>query len=88
MAAMAAMAAMQETPELPLPLTETLLATALAELGQGWATALESCIACYLSKRMSCADLLAFARSARSYSRSLAGVFQAEDAEDADERVR
>ena len=84
MATMAAMAAMQETPELPLPLTETLLATALLELGQGWAPALQSCIACYLSKRMSGADLLSFARSAKSYSSSLQAVFEEEDA---DERV-
>ena len=71
--------------QLPLPLTDTLLATVLPELGQGWAPALQSCIACYLSKRMSGADLLSFARSAKRYSRSLQTVFEEEDT---DERVR
>jgi len=60
--------------ELPLPLTEAVVAKALAELSQGAATALESCLECYRSKRMSSADLLSFASSTSIHSASLAAV--------------
>ena len=65
--------------ELPLPLTEAVVAKALVELSQGAATALESCLECYRSKRMSSADLLSFARSSSIHSASLAAVFKAQD---------
>ena len=67
--------------ELPLPLTEAVVAKALAELSQGAATALESCLECYRSKRMSSADLLSFASSTSIHSASLAAVFKAQDAD-------
>ena len=65
---------------LPLPLTEAVVAKALAELSQGAAAALESCLECYRSKRMSSADLLSFARSTSIHSPSLAAVFKVKDA--------
>ena len=67
--------------ELPLPLTEAVVAKALAELSQGAAAALESCLECYRSKRMSSADLLSFARSTSIHSPSLAAVFKVKDAD-------
>jgi len=66
---------------LPLPLTEAVVAKALAELSQGAAAALESCLECYRSKRMSSGDLLSFARSTSIHSPSLAAVFKAKDAD-------
>jgi hypothetical protein len=67
--------------ELPLPLTEAVVAKALAELSQGAAAAIESCLECYRSKRMSSGDLLSFARSTSIHSPSLAAVFMAKDAD-------
>ena len=72
----------QLPPKLPFPLTETLLATALSELGAGWAPALQSCIECYLTKRLSGADLLSFARSAMRYSKSLQAVFEEQNTDE------
>jgi hypothetical protein len=67
--------------ELPLPLTEPVVAKALTELSQGTARAVESCLDCYRGKRMSSADLLSFVRSISIHSTSLAAVFKAQDIE-------
>merc|ERR1719329_981559 len=67
--------------ELPLPLTEPVIAQALVELSQGTARAGQSCLECYRSKRMSAADLLSFTRSISVQSASLAVVFKAQDAQ-------
>jgi len=67
--------------ELPLPLTEPVVAKALTELSQGTARAVESCLDCYRGKRMSSSDLLSFVRSIAIHSASLAAVFKAQDAE-------
>merc|ERR1719329_460571 len=69
--------------ELPLPLTEPVIAQALVELSQGTARAVQSCLECYRSKRMSAADLLSFTRSISVQSAILAVVFKAQDAQDA-----
>lgn len=68
--------------ELPLPLTESVLAEALIELSQGAARAVESCLDCYRGNRMSSADLLSCVRSFAIGSASLAAVFKAHDGEE------
>jgi hypothetical protein len=65
--------------ELPLPLTDAVLALALAELDDAFGTVLQACLRCYRSKSMSSDDLLAFARSIKRYSSSLAAVFDTEE---------
>ena len=67
--------------ELPLPLTEAVMAQALVELSQGTARAVQSCLECYRSKHMSASDLLSFTRSISLQSASLAVVFKVLDAQ-------
>eukprot|EP00277_Geminigera_cryophila_P043578 CAMPEP_0173075290 /NCGR_PEP_ID=MMETSP1102-20130122/11556_1 /TAXON_ID=49646 /ORGANISM="Geminigera sp., Strain Caron Lab Isolate" /LENGTH=724 /DNA_ID=CAMNT_0013944585 /DNA_START=175 /DNA_END=2346 /DNA_ORIENTATION=- len=62
--------------QLPPPLTEQLLSQAMRELNQGTARAVESCLQCYRSKRMSGSDLLSFARSIAVHSTTLSTLFQ------------
>jgi hypothetical protein len=61
---------------LPAPLTDAIVAQVLAELNQGTARAVESCLQCYRDKRMTGDDLTSFMRSIAMHSQTLALVFK------------
>ena len=61
---------------LPAPLTDAVVAKVLAELNQGTARAVESCLQCYRDKRMTGDDLTSFMRSIAMHSQTLALVFK------------
>jgi hypothetical protein len=61
---------------LPAPLNDTVLDQVLAELNQGTARAVESCLQCYRDQRMTGDDLTSFMRSIAMHSQTLALVFK------------
>jgi hypothetical protein len=63
---------------LPAPLTEQLLSSAMSELNQGTARAVQSCLECFRDNRMSGEDLVSFIRSISMQSKTLTEIYQKE----------
>ena len=61
---------------LPAPLTQAVLCEAQKELSQGACGALEQCVACYNTQRMSASDLLSCVQMMAPLSKTFAALFR------------